>query len=470
MDSLNLGEKLIKEALKKTDKPTSFLGKFIKGVKSNKHLLIKLFIFVITSGVFFITFLYTIPDNPIYRGAFAIAVIYFVVEQLTAIGHSLTIDDEKLQLANVYQEISKMLLTTNENIEKLTDDSSYFTVFANSDLALEYCIKTVPLATEVKNAILRYGNDYSFSKTDPLYNAWFEEKKRHLQTSSYPWRELVSSHLAPNDKIREFIDEYKSKNPRPNYFVKFIDDKIDKDKITFPLIQTTIFDFNPIVTNKRNKEVIFGWEFPGRENGPCFKTNHKDIVIFFEKYFDYYFKEVAQENPNIVATEIKQKFYINSLAGVWLYLVYDSIEDDLNDVYGVISITEIEGAFQAHSVVSYFGKIERGKWNSFNISYDENKQKLKIDYDMIMGIMTPRERKMGKSNFSGVLQLNPESNKDFIEGFFKDSTNRETLGKTKIIKYSNEQNSINETDLEDAFRQYFKVNIKKCTRKKEEFA
>jgi hypothetical protein len=44
----------------------------------------------------------------------------------------------------------------------------------------------------------------------------------------------------------------------------------------------TIFEFI------NGKEVLFGWEFPGVQNGHCFLTKNDKLVEFFEDYFSYY--------------------------------------------------------------------------------------------------------------------------------------------------------------------------------------
>jgi len=355
------------------------------------------------------------------------------------------------------REITELFNKTSYNIDRL----NRFTVFKNSMEGFEYCIRTIPFATKVLNTVLCYGDsisDFSSDAGKKTYADWIEAKKNYLNKDTYSLKELVSSHLNPVDPERQFVSIYRDNN---KYSHKFIDDA------TYPMMQLTIFEFNK-KENKRDKEVIFGWEFPNMPNGYCFKTDNQDVVGFFEEYFQHYYAEKSQKYPSIVTINTPlDKCYNTMKSGVWLYILK---HDDLNNVYGTIQITDtgdktnINNKYKANASVWYMGGLKRGKWHSINFEYDPLTQYVHIQYDIQLENPSKAEKDKEIKEYTGYLHFRISNNiNEALNGEFSDLAGGVKAGGIEIRPYLDKQdnilNHINESDLPKAFERLFDMDI-----------
>ncbi|MDB5584487.1 MAG: hypothetical protein JWR80_9663 [Bradyrhizobium sp.] len=143
---------------------------------------------------------------------------------------------------------------------------------------LEHCIYLAKHASHIRNTALRYGQISSLGNTidpdevDKVYLQWIEEKKRTLLRGCSV-TEIISRYFSSDDPMRQFAE-----NERSGHYASYcIDDRLN------PMVQVTIFEFE----GRRPPEIVMGWEIPGKEEGLSFASRHRDIVSYFEAYFNH---------------------------------------------------------------------------------------------------------------------------------------------------------------------------------------
>ena len=399
------------------------------------------------------------PSNAIYYSIFWSTCSILVTAYISSIIYALSTEQKEKKLNDTILDI---LQKTNENIQRINDRTNEIKVFKHSYDGLEYCIRTIPSASRVINTVLRHGKDKSLpglGSKEWIYKQWVDVKQKHLQDDTYTLTELVSSHFTIDDGAREFINT-NHKNPKYNY--KFIDDN------HYAMIQFTLFDFDD---QARNKEVVFGWEFPNMEHGPCFKTNNKAVVDFFENYFFYYYNNnKTQNNPSIIRSSIIDKCYHSLKPGVWLYLLE---HDFLNNIFGVITIADtgdenIKNKYKATANVNYFGNDTpvRGTWYSINFDYEPLTQAIHIQYDITLDKLSDGEiEKSLQKKYTGYLHfvISDKINTVF-HGQFKDLSKQRPSGDIKIAPCLDRNKKIipdiSDINLQEAFKRIFGEDIK----------
>lgn len=145
-------------------------------------------------------------------------------------------------------------------------------------------------AVAIKNTTLRYGATCTAALDDRAYASWREAKKNSILSHSCTWTEIVSCHLSEHDP-QQGIMRAAADDGFQYYSAKFIDDK------NHPMMQVIIFD-----RGDKEKEAIFGWEFPGCRHGQAFLTNNERLVEYLERYFDHHYEKVATGGAFRVST------------------------------------------------------------------------------------------------------------------------------------------------------------------------
>ena len=149
---------------------------------------------------------------------------------------------------------------------------------------LEHCIYLAKHASHIRNTALRYsapsslGDATELDDVDKVYLDWIEAKKQTLRRG-YNVTEIISKYFAPNDPLRRFAAEENS----AHYDYRLIDD------VANPMMQLTLFEFE----GRRPAEIVMGWEIPGKEEGLAFASRHRNLVEYFEAYFNHNFNSNA---------------------------------------------------------------------------------------------------------------------------------------------------------------------------------
>lgn len=370
---------------------------------------------------------------------------------------SITIEKKESAVTNSVNDsekrIDKMLSDAARSVEMLADASRDIRVYEDTNDGLRYCIKSAKRANKILNTVLHNGEKFI---SMPIYQEWLEAKKEFLSRNENSLKEIITCHFNADDAPRVFADMYHLNN---GYSFRFVDD------ISFPLQQFTIFEY------AKEKELIFGWQLPDCEDGQCFKTSNKEIVEFFEKYFWYCYDNKTQVDPSIVIPMVKDKCYDSMRPGVWLYLLYNNPDQELNKVYGIIKITDtgdlnIKNKYKANAKVWYYGeKKKRGEWHSINFEYVPLTQKLHIQYDIIIENPSIEEAKRGINEYTGYLHFEIyEDIHKVLTGYFKDLAQNDKKGYIKLKAYLDESGEcilpdIKDEDMPNAFMKSFGVDI-----------
>lgn len=161
--------------------------------------------------------------------------------------------------------------------------------FPNDAEASAYCTAMVPFAISVKNTVLRYEHAKRGVEDNSDYTEWRKEKVASIKSNRCSWTEIISNDIDRNDYQREIVSKF-SKIGRSKYNWRFLDEELH------PMIQMAIFEFE-----NGGKEIIFGWQFPGVPQGPCFVSKNDRLVLFFESYFMYYFNKLSASESESLA-------------------------------------------------------------------------------------------------------------------------------------------------------------------------
>ena len=155
--------------------------------------------------------------------------------------------------------------------EKSTENND-ISIFPNSSDTIEYCLSICEKAKDIKNTVLFYGMESRSS----IYIDWINAKQKTLEDGC-AWSEIVTTYISDNDPQMKFMEDVIGKNY--GYRQSFIDD------IKSPMMQVIIFTFAD-----GTKEALFGHEFPDMRHGPSYKTQNRDIIRYFESYYQYWFQ------------------------------------------------------------------------------------------------------------------------------------------------------------------------------------
>jgi len=356
-----------------------------------------------------------------------------------------------LNTSHLLEQIKKSIIDLDESARDIT-------VYDNSKAGLEYAVTALSSAEYVINTVLLSSTN---AFKEDIYAKWINAKDEFLKDNTKTLKEIISSRFDAGELPYKFISEHRNEN----YLYKYIDD------IHCPMTQIIIF------YTKKNKEIkkemIFGWELPNNADGPCFKTDNQQIVRYFEEYFNFYYneRERSQSLPTIIKQTFVRKCDIILQPGVWLYLLYENPDKELNSCYGTITIIDngeddINHKYQAEAKVWYYGKKERGYWHSTGFTPDPEKQSLHINYCITLENPTTEEIKNCVHRYMGYLHFEPEDQRDrMLIGKFTSPKGEIKPGKIMVTPYldKNDSNKINQDiddiEFEEAFRHTFKVNI-----------
>jgi hypothetical protein len=163
-------------------------------------------------------------------------------------------------------------------------------VFSDKNAGMTHCINAASKALVIRNNILRYGRTASSDPDDPVYKKWRAAKETSITSLKTVWREIVSTHLNPNDPQVTFSRRMNERVVESHYDWRSLDDR------SCPMVQMTLFEFGASIPS----EVIFGWEFPHAWQGPCILTRNPETVEYFKKYFDFHFDNIDSTNGMIL--------------------------------------------------------------------------------------------------------------------------------------------------------------------------
>ena len=222
----------------------------------------------------------TISNNiNLFEAIFYLLASIVLIERAGAVATGYFRDKEREDLASQNDKILSSFL------------DNHIITFSTASKGSEHCISRCGAARHIKNTVLRYGNSHPISGKgiagESNYARWLDVKEKSLAEGNCKWEELVSSYISREDRQLKIMDEYHKQH---HYDPRMVDDK------KYSLVQMTIFYFNDT-----NVEVIFGWEFPGgMQKGACFLTANRDIVKYFETYFDHHYhnKDIAKPYSN----------------------------------------------------------------------------------------------------------------------------------------------------------------------------
>jgi hypothetical protein len=151
---------------------------------------------------------------------------------------------------------------------------------------LEHCIRASqnPKLRYIKNTSLRYGSRPSATDTDSdentLYLEWTKSRDKAASRGKEIF-ELVSKHYKLFDPGRRFFDDMRDKYSTKYHLVL-------TDDVIHPMLQMSIFAF------PEYKEILFGWDYPGAEEGVEFLSRNPKLVEFFENYFNNNFNNAKE--------------------------------------------------------------------------------------------------------------------------------------------------------------------------------
>jgi hypothetical protein len=337
---------------------------------------------------------------------------------------------------------------------------------------LKHCIDNISSAKKVKNTVLGYGkntSDYLDISKKHLYQEWINAKKIYLNKNTYTLTEIISSHFVHDDPAMKFMNEYQNKSDK--YYCKFLDNRVHS------IMQFTILDYGD---DKETKEVIIGWHDYG--NGDCFLSSKKQVVNFFEKYFDYYYNGsenlLSQKTPSIIQTRIEEKCYHGLVPGIWLYILYNqndsnfNMDKELKNAIGIISIMNtgddrISNKYMAHTKVYYQGMEPRGTWHSTNFEFKPFEQTVHIQYEMEINKKTLKDEKENRDKYVGFLDFPVKDNiEEAIDGIFWDVKRNTKLGDIKLKAYMDsgiiaqkDIDELSESEIIIAFKKTYGVDV-----------
>lgn len=194
---------------------------------------------------------------PILLGIFWLFAGITLTDKIGSIFSGAFIDEEQKEQKEIlerqgclYSQISSMMHGTN-----------HIVTFTSAKDGNEYCIAACKLAVHIRNTVIRYGEStISSADNDEMYLAWLKAKEDSLSASGCTWKEIVSIYLDENDRQIKLMKRYNGRGSLArSYSARFIDDKTEN------IVQMTVFNYK-----NGEKEVVFGWEFPGIEHAPSF--------------------------------------------------------------------------------------------------------------------------------------------------------------------------------------------------------
>ncbi len=198
---------------------------------------------------------------------------------------TLVIDKLGLTFANFSTERDeKDLKHRLDRLPSLFVGSKDIVTFAHDGEGAKYCVSVVPFAINIKNTVLRYKSSNLGGVHDGADNSteWIDAKIASMTKHQCTWTEIISTHIGRQKNKRDVIDKLGNASTR-FYEAKYL------DELVTPMVQMSIFTMA-----NGTKEIVFGWQFPGLQHGPCFLTRNEEIVRFFEIYFDYFYSISAE--------------------------------------------------------------------------------------------------------------------------------------------------------------------------------
>jgi len=231
----------------------------------------QLVVVIVTLVIVYFSYVQTNQSKELFAIFFLFSAT-FMTDKVAALFAGYGLDRDKLETDRLFKSLPSLLL-----------ESSDIVTFSNRKDGINYIVAMLKSAVSVRNTVLRYGKTASATSQDFEYEAMLEAKREALLKNDCPWTEIVSIHIDNDDKVMALISELKGKT---RYNVSFIDDKC------IPMIQMLMIDYDD-----REREVIFGWEFPEAGAAPAFSTRNRQVVQYFEKYFDHCRRLASAEKP-----------------------------------------------------------------------------------------------------------------------------------------------------------------------------
>jgi hypothetical protein len=192
---------------------------------------------------------------------------FIIIERFGELFSAYQADDESAEISKFFSEVPILLSQTHDLV-----------YFPTSSAGCEICIDMAKTASHVRNTVLSYGDPATLIMNSDVYGRWLAAKKDAI-ARLVPFHEIFSTHINSDDPQMLFAHSTKGGNYRP----RAIDDRI------VPMVQMSISDFPD------HAVVVFGWIFPGVEEGFCFLSRNVKLVQYFRTYFDYHFHAFAKD-------------------------------------------------------------------------------------------------------------------------------------------------------------------------------
>jgi hypothetical protein len=209
--------------------------------------------------------------NKILIPIFILFASTFIVDKVGGVFSGYSFDRDHLNMERLYEELPNILVGNHDIV-----------TFPSRIEGLKYATYLCEFSSHVRNTVIRYGSNRTSTAQDEEYMNLLKAKKKSLKDNDCVWTEILSDYLGDDDPAIKLVNEIQNTT---RYYVCYVDD------VHMPMVQMFIFEFTD-----RDKEVIFGWEFPGMEQGASFATRNRKIVDYFETYFEYCRREFGHAN------------------------------------------------------------------------------------------------------------------------------------------------------------------------------
>jgi hypothetical protein len=217
------------------------------------------------------------PKNRLVFNIIITIAAMVIAEKVGDLARGFEEDQERERIGEFFSELPSYLVSAHDIV-----------CFRSRVAALEHCIRTAQNknVTHIFNTALRYnveptaGNADSRNEWDVAYYQWIKAREQAVVYHSCVIREIISKYLSKSDPIRKYAVQLKEKAIR--YHFHKIDD------VQNPMVQMTIFGFDD------HKEIVFGWEYPGAEEGRAFLSTNSLVVEYFEQYFKFNYEKKTE--------------------------------------------------------------------------------------------------------------------------------------------------------------------------------